>query len=145
MLSDFQVERRELAYKGGSFHVEGLSLESFAVLVRTHLQDLEALFDLFEHSENLQGADIQRLAIAVLEEAPGFAANVIALAAGEPDAAPKAAKLPGPVQLEALAAIGELTFTEVGGVKKFLPTVAKLLGVTDMTAVVKRVTRKKAR
>lgn len=137
MLSDFQVETRKFDLKGGSFEVGGLSLESFAVLVRTHLADLEALFDLFQNVETLAGADIQKLAIAVAEEAPGFVANVIALASGEPHAAPQAQKLPFPVQVDALVAIGDLTFGEVGGVKKFLPTVARLIGATGLMEKIK--------
>lgn len=135
MLADLQFEGREYDVKGGSFRVEGLSFESFAVLVRTHLSDLEALFALFADVETMTGEDVEKLALATIEQAPGFAANVIALAAGEPTAAPAAAKMPFPLQVQVLVDIAELTFSEVGGVKKFLPTVLRLLGAPEMTAV----------
>ena len=130
MLADLNVERRTVQLKGGSFEVEGLSLESFAVLVRTHLPDLEDLFAMFDNVENMTIDDVQKLASKVVMEAPGFAANVIALAAGEPEQAPRVQKLPFPVQVQTLMDIGDLTFSEVGGVKKFLPVVADLLGMT---------------
>lgn len=112
---------------GNSITVNGLSLESIEILVRTHLPDIEELFDLFVDGGNFGQDDIKRLSITLATRAPGFTANVIALGAGEADATENAAKLPFPVQLQALSEIGRLTFAEVGGVKKFMETVAGLL------------------
>lgn len=129
-LAEYKAASREVQVGEGSFHVKGLSLDDLSVLVSHHLEDLEALFDVFENAEKLGGADWQKIAAGVIAQAPGFAANVIALGAGETDteAVRGARALPFPVQLEAFVAIGDLTFTEVGSVKKFLETVAGLLG-----------------
>lgn len=137
MLADYQVERREFDLKGGSFSVSGLSLTEIEVLLRTHLPDLETLFDLFAHIENVSNEDMHKIILAVVNQAPGFAANVIAMAAGEPQCAPIAQRLAGPLQVEILKAIGELTFSEVGGVKKFLETVAAMFGLSNLQEKVK--------
>lgn len=130
MLADYTPPSREFSTEGGSFRVEGLSLQAITVLVRTHLADMEALFDLFAQREKLENADVTALCMAAVESAPGFVANVIALAAGEPQAAPIVARMSFAFQVEILEAVGELTFNEVGGVKKFLPVVARLLPKT---------------
>lgn len=130
MLADYTPPSREFSTQGGSFTVEGLSLQAITVLVRTHLADMEALFDVFSQKERLENADVMELCMAAVESAPGFVANVIALAAGEPNAAPVVMRMSAPFQAEILEAVGELTFNEVGGVKKFLPVVERLLPKT---------------
>lgn len=142
-LADYKPERFEFALKGGSFHVEGLSLESFAILIRTHLPDLDAIFDLFQQGEGLDREGVTTLVTAVVSQMPGLAANLIALASGEQDATANAARLPGPVQVEVLNKIVELTFSEVGGVKKSLEAIASLLTMTSGTKLTKALTTKR--
>lgn len=113
-----------------SFVVRGLSLNDVAVLVREHFPDLEALFDLFGNADQITTDSLEPLVMSVISQAPGFAANVIALAAGEGDAS-DAEKLPFPIQVQALLDISELTFTEVGGIKKAAGLIAGLLKKTD--------------
>lgn len=126
-LSDYQAPSHEFKLKGGSFRVEGLALEQVSVLIQHHLPDIEALFELLLNAEAIETGDIRTIAASLVAQAPGFAANVIAIASGEPTAAPQAAKLPAPVQIDVLAKIGDLTFSEVGGVKKAMEMVAPLL------------------
>jgi hypothetical protein len=118
--------------------VRGLSLNDVAVLMREHFPDLEAVFDLFQGAEKMQPEQWEGLALSVISNAPGFAANVIALAAGE-GSAEDAARLPAPVQLKALTQVGELTFTEVGGVGKAWEIVAGLLKNKAAMQAVKKV------
>lgn len=141
-LAGYQPETREIELsKGNSFHVKGLSLNDLTVLIRVHFDDLDALFDLFDNAERLEVKDLQPLAISVVSNAPGFAANVISLAAGEGSAS-DAERLPFPVQVKALLEIGELTFTEVGGVGKAMELLAGLLKKTNLTSSLKKVTTK---
>lgn len=140
-LADYQPERCEIKLKGGSFHVEGLSFESFAILVRTHLPDLEAVIELFQKGENVSSEDIGSVVFAVVSQMPGLAANVIALASGEQDATKNAARLPAPVQIDVLMKIVDLTFNEVGGVKKSWGAIASLLTMTKETNLTKAVTK----
>lgn len=125
-LSNFKPESREIVLKGGTFTIEGLSLEHVAVLVREHLPDMEALFDLFKNS-NTADTDYLPVIKALITQAPGFAANLIALASNEPESAAVAAKLPFPVQVDVITQIGDMTFGEVGGVKKSLELIVALL------------------
>ncbi len=132
-LAGFQPETRVIQLAGdNSFHVKGLSLNDIAVLLREHFPDLDVLVEMFQDFENVTRDQLNPLILALISQAPGFVSNVIALAAGEGDSS-DAEKLPGPVQVKALLAIGELTFTEVGGVGKAMEMVAGLLTKTDMT------------
>jgi len=129
-LASFTPEARDLKVGDKVIcRVTGLSLSHIEIIVRTHLDDIEALFELFMNGGgNFENDDLKKLAVSLATSAPGFVANVIALASGENDATENAAKLPMPVQLQAMSDIMELTFTEVGGIKKFMETVASLLG-----------------
>lgn len=111
---------------GKSFEVHGLSLTHVAVLIREHFPDLDAVFAMFNHFDEVTPDQFQPLVLSIVSQAPGFAANVIAIAAGEGDAK-DAMKLPAPLQVKALMDIAELTFMEVGGVKKGWEMVADLL------------------
>lgn len=128
-LAAYQPPRVEVELGEETVSVSGLSLESITTLVRTHLPDLEALFDLMQAGDNLKGEDVMKLAAALVSQAPGFAANVIALGCGEPDQVAQAEKIPGPKQMELLVTIGNLTFQEVGGVKKSWEMITGLLGM----------------
>lgn len=132
-LAGFQPEHREVSLGGGnSFSVRGLSLNDAAVLIREHFPDLDAIFDLFQNFDTVTADQLQPLLLSVVSQAPGLVANVVALAAGEGSAS-DAEKLPAPIQVKALLAIGELTFNEVGGVKKSVEMIASLLKQTDLT------------
>lgn len=133
-LADYQPESRVISFNGGSFTVKGLSLNDVTTLIRYHLPDLEAIFalgsDVMGGKTELTEDDLTRLAVAFAEQAPGFVANLIALAAGEsnnPAAIDAAYKLSAPLQVQTLVAIADLTFAEVGGVKKGMESVAGLL------------------
>jgi hypothetical protein len=134
-LAGYQPETRTVQIgPQNTMVVRGISLTDLATLIREHMPDMDAVFDLFKSVDTMKVEDLQPLILTVVTQAPGLAANVIALAAGEGDAS-DAAKLPMPVQVAALLDIGSLTFTEVGGVGKFMEMVAALLKTTTMSKV----------
>ncbi len=134
-LAGYQPETRTVQIgPQNTMVVRGISLTDLAVLIREHMPDMDAVFDLFKSVDTMKVEDLQPLILTVVTQAPGLAANVIALAAGEGDAS-DAAKLPMPVQVAALLDIGSLTFTEVGGVGKFTEMVAALLKTKTMSKV----------
>lgn len=134
-LAGYQPETRTVQIgPQNTMVVRGISLTDLAVLIREHMPDMDAVFDLFKSVDTMKVEDLQPLILTVVTQAPGLAANVIALAAGEGDAS-DAEKLPMPVQVAALLDIGSLTFTEVGGVGKFTEMVAALLKTTTMSKV----------
>lgn len=126
-LSNYKPESRLIALKGGSFQVEGLSIEDVSVLVREHLPDLDALFDIFQNANVKSSDDMLPVVKSLVSQAPGFAANLIAIASREPDSAAQASRIPAPKQIEIIMEIGDLTFTEVGGIKKSWELIAGLL------------------
>lgn len=143
-LAGYQPATREVQLgAGNSFHVKGLSLNDLAVLIREHFPDLDAVVDLVGNFNTITSDQFEPLVLSVVSQAPGFAANVIALAAGEGDAS-DAEKLPGPIQVKALLDIGELTFNEVGGVKKAWEMIAALLGKTEVTKAITKARSKRA-
>jgi hypothetical protein len=134
-LAGYQPESRTIQIgPKNTMVVRGISLTDLAVLIREHMPDMEAVFELFKSVDTMKVEDLQQLILTVVTQAPGLAANVIALAAGEGDAS-DAEKLPMPVQVAALLEIGSLTFTEVGGVGKFTEMVAALLKTKTMSKV----------
>lgn len=132
-LADYQPETRVIPFKGGSFEVRGITLNDFTSLVRTHMPDLEAIFDLGSNviggKVELDDNDLTQLILALVEQAPGLVANLICLAAGETDdkAVENAAHLPFPIQAKALFEIADVTFSEVGGIKNAVESVAGLM------------------
>jgi|GEM_PF-2254497 len=133
-LSDFVPARRPIVVNGEAlFSVEGISLETLATLVSTHLPDLEAVFDILVRGETADEpfvAHLQRVSQGIALQAPGLAANIIAIASTEeltPALVANAKRLPFPVQVDAMMQIGALTFDEAGGVKKSVESLMILL------------------
>lgn len=125
-LASYKPAHHEVTIEGGSFTVKGLSLEAISYLVQYHMPDLEAIFEMFQSVGNLDDENMRPFVTALVQNAPGLVANVIAVAADEPDNAKEAAMLPAPVQIDTLLKIGDLTFKDIG-LKKSLETVAALL------------------
>ena len=144
-IAGYKAPRREVPLQGAeSFSVKGLTLEDISVLIETHFNDLDGLIELFtSQSVDLTMDNIKPIATAIVGQAPGFAANLIALAAGEPDAAPTIQKEFGAgVQIKAVMEIGDLTFSEAGGIKKGLESVVALLA--NNRKVLTKAVKKKA-
>jgi hypothetical protein len=134
-LSDFTPESRPVVVNGKAlFNVAGLSLDSLAVLVRTHMPDLEAIFDMVM-VEGLPdegwGEHLARISTGLASQAPGLVANIIVTAQVDEPVSEQligiARRLPFPVQVEALTNIGALTFDEAGGVKKAVESLLVML------------------
>lgn len=129
-LHNYTPQRHEMSLGGGNtIALRGLALEDISRLINVHLPDIEALFDLFASGMAVKDDEMRTLVMSIVKDAPGFAANMIALSADEPDHADKAEKLPAPLQIQIIMKIGDLTFTEVGGVKKGMEMLAGLLNI----------------
>ena len=111
----------------GSFTVRGLSFVDVAALIQNHKNELDTIVGLFVSGKGSPDALFRTL----LTEMPAVAAKIVACAADEPNEAGKILKLPVTVQLDALMAVGRLTFEEAGGVKKFAEQVVVLLGASN--------------
>ena len=107
-LKDLVIEKRTVATDGGSFEVQGLSIEALASLLDQHKEELSALF-----SESVK-FDV------LVRDFPVFVAKLIAVAAGEPKEINQVRSLPAGVQLDALMAIWDMTGIDVGQVGNLL-------------------------
>jgi hypothetical protein len=129
-LAEFQPERLTVTAKGVSFDVRGLSIIDISSVIKLHMNDLEALFDMYE--QEAQGLSFSNVALAkyatrLIQDAPGLVAHIIALACDEPEQVNNAKRLPLIAQIDALKKIGKLTFEEVGGVKKLIAEMSDLV------------------
>lgn len=124
--------------------MKGLSLDSVAALVQTRLDDLEYLWDVTEKvlagKSSVGEGDLKKVALILVEQLPDLTASIIALGEGDAndDAIKAARSLPAPVQLEVLVSLAELTFEEVGGIKKFVSRMKEALGKTGTQSKVSK-------
>jgi len=129
-LADYTPLTRAIPFRrGGEVTVRGLSLDDVAVLMNLYLQDIDALFGMYDQSRaaDERVAEMARFAVVLCREAPALVGHAIALAADEPDEIDRARKMPLPVQVELVKAILELTFEEAGGARKFFESLGGLL------------------
>lgn len=129
-LRDLKVAEEIIKVTGGEFSVRGLALNEIMLLVQKRRETLRAAFDNLSATE--EGIDLgdQKETIAnLLHEAPELIAEVIALASGDycDETMAIARKLPMPEQMEALEAVGRLTFATEGSLKKVIETVTRVM------------------
>lgn len=132
-LKNLNFASETIKTSGGEFTVRGLSLADITVLVRKHAQAMSEFFDKMKDGESLDLDNTAMLGGALAEAAPELAAEVIALASGEPDAIEEARRLTFPTQVDALEKIANLTFDSEGGVKKVVEAVIRAMtGATGL-------------
>lgn len=131
---------------GQSLTVRGLSLPDVQALVRGRFSEMTILFDQYAPVFESTGAEamtddlIQGVGHRLLDSAPDIAAHIIALGADDADeeGIAIAKRLPFPAQIEALEAIGRMTFDAGGGPKKVLETVVRVIrGLSDQVRSVR--------
>lgn len=135
-LKDYQIPKRDVPLpNGGNFAVRGLSLPDITILVDRHSVALRAMFDHYNGvAQDVSLDDLGGIGVSILESAPKLAAEIIAIAADEPDEIEKVSVLPFPAQVDALEKVAKLTFDTSGGPKKVIETVIRILrGVSDLT------------
>ncbi len=118
----------QVAFRGGAFTVRGLSTDDLALLVHAHLESMEIVLAIVRDMQNgpVAGDPLARLMLLLAQEAPAMVSHIIAVAAGEPDAADIVRKFPFPVAVDALMKVGRLTFENVGGPENFFAALAVL-------------------
>lgn len=127
-IHDYKPATAEVEFKGGTLSVRGLALDDVAVLMRSHLHDLDKLIDIYRNKvdDSAAIASAAQYMIALGREAPGLVANIIALACDDGDNVPAYRKLSMPVMVRATDTIIRLTFEEAGGPKKFAESLMEI-------------------
>lgn len=121
-----------------SLSVRALGLTDIRDLISNHLVALDELFarvtqsqqNVFASPNVDDGLTGNMLIKTLITDAPDIAARIICLANDEADvdsAMAGAMSLPLPVQMETLITIGNLTFADYGGPKKFVETVVTMI------------------
>lgn len=137
-LSNYQIPRTTIPLGNeNNMAVRGLNLEDISFLVQVHKNDVDSVVSLFQgkigKDKTPEGVAkvVQKngseLIVELIQRFPLLIANVICVAADEPEQWENASKLPMPVQVEAVLAIATHTFNDVDGFKKFVGNVGAVL------------------
>jgi len=128
MLKDCVITRRKISFEGGEFELRGVSLPDISAAIMEHREAVDRVADILRSRADATdfGAMIDIL-IDVIRESPYLAAFLICSCADEPDAYSAAFHLPLAVQVEALRAIGDMTFQDAEALKKLIADVRGLL------------------
>lgn len=127
-LEDFVLPTEEVQLPGGkSFAVRGLSLQDITVLISKHGPTMEEFYRRYSADENNNPLQV---GMDLIGQAPSLVAQIIAIAADEPNMADRVIRLPIVTQQDALEKLGKLTFDASGGPKKFVEAVIRLVQST---------------
>ena len=135
-LSDLQLptETVEVPGTGVKLVLRGLSVSDAAELIRKHGETLNHVYVSSGISGDGEVPPMQDMARALMQTAPLAVAEIIALSNGQPHMVAAAARLPFPVQVEALTKIAALTFYSEADLGKFLETV--IMGSRTVTGLI---------
>jgi len=126
MLKDCVITRRKITFEGGEFEIRGVSLPDISAAIMEHREAVDRVADILRNQAEMNDSIIEIL-IDVIRESPYLAAFLICSCADEPDAYSAAFHLPLAVQVEALRAIGDMTFQDAEALKKLIADVKGLL------------------
>jgi hypothetical protein len=130
MLKDCVLKTRKITFDGGEFDVRGVALPDIASLVVEHREAVDRIAVIVRTHNQLDVEDtatVIEILIDIIRQSPFLAAHLICSCAEEPDAFSIAYRLPLTVQVEALRAIGDLTFNDAIALKKLIADVRGLL------------------
>lgn len=133
-LKDLTIPSVPVKTPGGEFSVRGLSLNDITYVLQRHAVEVAQVISAVESNQGAVSNElVSELAVTMIQSAPSLAADIIAVAAGEPDQVATVRALPFPVQLDAIEKIGNQTFEVYGGPGKALEAVIRLAkGTTSL-------------
>ena len=127
MLKDCVIARRKITFEGGEFELRGVSLPDISAAIMEHREAVDRVAEILRRTRADDLTTTVEVLIDVIRESPYLSAFLICSCADEPDAYSAAFHLPLTVQIEALRAIGELTFSDAEALKKLIADVKGLL------------------
>jgi len=128
MLKDCVITRRKITFEGGEFELRGVSLPDISNAIMEHREAVDRVADILRSRADVTDFNSMiDILIDVIRESPYLAAFLICSCADEPDAYSAAFHLPLAVQVEALRAIGDMTFQDAEALKKLIADVKGLL------------------
>lgn len=132
-LRDLKLPTETIQLPGGEFTVRGLSLSDISNLLRLHGEALEGVYleSIVNSDDDPEAFNMAALARTVMQAAPMAIAQAIAQAADEPDTADMVARLPIPVQMDAIEKVLALTFHTEDDVKNVVGAVLRGSGAVQ--------------
>jgi hypothetical protein len=142
-LRDYVIASKTIPLRGDNkLSIRGLGFDDIQhLLVNRHGligTALKLFGDTGIDADHADEEQVRSFASSLLMELPELVAEVIALAADEPDLADKAKRLPAPVQLDALLSVYELTFSEPDSVKNFFDRLSDLMSAVPRPKAVEQ-------
>lgn len=134
--SDYVVPTVELTLpNGATATVRGIALQDITVLLSRHLPTITAFFNRMSSVRDgvVRPDQVAAISMDLLGSAPALAADIIALAADEPNMGPKIQRYPIGVQVDALEKICTLTLEQAGGAKNLGETVMRVVKGISLT------------
>lgn len=125
-LKGYVAPKITLKIQETEFTVRGLNLADLTIILEAHEPMVTKLFNDYTANQN-SDTELASIGLALVNSAPELIAHIVSIAADEPDASEDFMKLPIATQLEAIEAVGKLTFEAAGGVKKLIEIVARLM------------------
>ena len=128
-LKDYQAPaKRTIKFPGGEFEVRGLNFADVTRLLASRKDEMVlATIEFRAMTEDGAEPDTDTILAHMMAVVPDLLLDAIAYAADEPDSVGVARALPPEVQINALLAIGDLTFRDPGAIPDFLVGVTKIL------------------
>lgn len=145
-LADLSLPTEEVHVpRAGSFSVRGISVADASTIIRAHGKTLDAVYAETVSDTPGKMPNLKKMAQKLMDVAPLAVADIIAQAADDPGQAKKVAKLPVPVQVDALVKVAGLTFESEKQLGELLETVisgstALERIVTDLTPTLPQLT-----
>lgn len=135
-LSDYTLPTETIDLPGGdTFTVRGISLTDLSTIAAHHFSEITLLFAKVKSELGADQApsikDVDMMLKLALTVAPNALAEIVALAADEPDMAATVKKLPILTQTQAILKIAELTFHSQAEVEKLVETIIPLMQVSN--------------
>lgn len=131
-LANLKLPTTTVTIGGEAVEFNGISFNDLTKLISDHKDDLDMiLVEANKFMSNPEHGSIQQLVVTTLVKLPDLCSHIIALAAGEPEMVKAAKQIPFPTQVQILNDVFALTFSEVGGVGKFVELVTIILSSTN--------------
>lgn len=131
-LRDYVVATKTIPLQGNQkMSIRSLGFDDIQHLLLNKRGLIDKALKLFGEADfnpdNADPSQVRDFGASLLAALPDLVAELIAIAADEPDLGHKAKRLPAPAQLEALMGIYDLTFTEPDSVKNFFDRLVSLM------------------
>lgn len=126
-LASYIAPKKKIEFDGGDIDIRAISLNDVAIILDSHQYAIDRIASMIREKGIGDQQVIVDLIVEVIRESPLLATNIIALCADEVEFQEAAMRLPLPVQVEILQAIGDITFKDEAAVKKFGADVMRLI------------------